>query len=506
MIDFKKRSGLSRLAKYENFTLPSIIFHNKINNENIIEKNWNKVKILNKEIELPSLKELQEIEIEDKILLRDDIVIIPGLITLEKRPKELIRKIFKARKDFGYRRIFYAPFIAKYLNLPILHYLGIDLLDDLRCSSNECSIELFNMEKMVLKAIEKNYFRVFVESIPDPLSKTLLRISDMDYFSTMEIFYPVTGSFLNASHFESLFRPDIQRWIKRITENYEKPYHEIYAFLIPCSATKPYSKSRSHRFFKSIIEQSGKHVHEIIVTSPLGIVPRELEFTYPAKNYDIPVTGYWYEDEKKMLIETMEKFFSKNKYRKILAYLPDDLAFLEPYLKKLNADYVIGNLRDEINVKRILDLLGSLENISINKNIFLADALNSIASFQFNEKFPLENKKIRRKFDEIFVYDDKETYLYFSPLNGNLLLYKKSAEYLMQKNKKIIEIDNFIPKGSIFAAGIINASDDIREGDEVIVHNNGRLIATGTALMSYKDMLEQGRGEAVKVRHTFTSS
>ena len=36
-------------------------------------------------------------------------------------------------------------------------------------------------------------------------------------------------------------------------------------------------------------------LHELIVTSPVGLVPRELENSYPASSYDIPVIGIWYE-------------------------------------------------------------------------------------------------------------------------------------------------------------------------------------------------------------------
>ena len=34
-----------------------------------------------------------------------------------------------------------------------------------------------------------------------------------------------------------------------------------------------------------------------MVTSPLGLVPRDLEEVWPAGHYDIPVTGDWTRDE-----------------------------------------------------------------------------------------------------------------------------------------------------------------------------------------------------------------
>ena len=65
--------------------------------------------------------------------------------------------------------------------------------------------------------------------------------------------------------------------------------------LLPCSARKPYSSSQSHRFFRSAIRD--RSVHQVMVTSPLGLVPRELEEQWPAAHYDVPVTGQWDDDE-----------------------------------------------------------------------------------------------------------------------------------------------------------------------------------------------------------------
>ena len=64
---------------------------------------------------------------------------------------------------------------------------------------------------------------------------------------------------------------------------------------LPCSARKPYRFSKSHRRFREAI--GDRPVLELMVTSPLGIVPRELEDLWPAGHYDVPVTGDWSADE-----------------------------------------------------------------------------------------------------------------------------------------------------------------------------------------------------------------
>ena len=55
--------------------------------------------------------------------------------------------------------------------------------------------------------------------------------------------------------------------------------------------------------------------------------------------------------------------------------------------------------------------------------------------------------------------------------------------------------------GSVFAPGIINADENIRIGDEVIVKNKKQTVAVGVAQMNSEEMIQSSYGEAVKVRH-----
>jgi len=503
MISLISRQGLGRLAVYNGFNLPNILFLDEDNIEGgIIEKTDGVLDILGNKIELPGIEDISKSQLEDKYFVYGDIVVLPGLFTLLKRPERLIEKIINVRLEVDLKRIVYAPFIAEKYLVPVLHYLGIDLLDSHRVRLNSENVEdLWEMEKITRRYMEKGDLRVLVESIPDPLSKTLLRLSDMYYYSLFEKFFPVSGRYLNSSHFESLFRPDIRRWRERIIERYRRPGNERYILLLPCSATKPYSRSPSHRYLRSIVDKSGKHLHEVIVTSPLGLVPRELEFTYPAAHYDIPVTGRWYGEEREFTMEMLKKFLDINKYERIIAFLPEDLNFLDEVLEKWDAIKIFGNLRDENNKNVLLDALNTLENS--NENI--VEKLNSIARFQFGVNFPLNDKKIRKRYDEIIAYEN-DIYIHFSPMHGKILLGRGGAEFIASRGIYTVEIDNFTPKGSVFVSGIIKSTEDIREGDEVVILRGGDVIGTGTATMSHEDMESQEHGEAVKVRKIFNSS
>jgi archaeosine synthase len=63
-----------------------------------------------------------------------------------------------------------------------------------------------------------------------------------------------------------------------------------------------------------------------------------------------------------------------------------------------------------------------------------------------------------------------------------------------------VEIDDFVPRGSVLAPGVVDADDVIRVGDEVVVEGP-RALAVGRAAMSGAEMRASTRGVAVDVRH-----
>ena len=93
----------------------------------------------------------------------------------------------------------------------------------------------------------------------------------------------------------ALVDPLVEDWERFMTQGYEAPekVRDVMIFL-PCSARKPYRLSKSHGQFFRAIASTG--CHEVMMTSPLGLVPRDLEDVWPA-NYDVPVSGDWSSDE-----------------------------------------------------------------------------------------------------------------------------------------------------------------------------------------------------------------
>ncbi len=78
-------------------------------------------------------------------------------------------------------------------------------------------------------------------------------------------------------------------------------------------------------------------------------------------------------------------------------------------------------------------------------------------------------------------------------LDGGAILSKEDAYW--------VEIEDFLPKGNVFAVGVTDAAPEIRPGDEVVVRHGPDVRAVGTARLSSREMVDLRRGEAVHVRH-----
>src|SRR5437899_6771323 len=63
------------------------------------------------------------------------------------------------------------------------------------------------------------------------------------------------------------------------------------------------------------------------------------------------------------------------------------------------------------------------------------------------------------------------------------------------------EIEDFLPKGNIFAVGVVDAAAEIRPGDEVVVRHGNEVRAVGTARLSGRERSEEHTSELQSLRH-----
>ena len=284
-------------------------------------------------------------------------------------PRDLVGAVAGLRERIAPDTALYAPALATPANLALLVYLGMDLLDGIRmmadgllgryhtrdgvwkaidlaelpCRCQHCremsrggvsaqSLVAHNLEKLeeellvVREAVRSESLREYVERqvrvAPDQTAA--LRLVDQEH-SYLERRAPVTRrSKLYANCSESLARIEVSRFAERVIGRYTAPKSDVL-LLLPCSAKKPYSLSRSHRLFAEAVGARRRYLHELILTSPLALVPRELEEAYPAASYDVPVTGRWDREERAWLQSCLEAYLRKNRYNKIVAHLDGEL-------------------------------------------------------------------------------------------------------------------------------------------------------------------------------------
>lgn len=76
-----------------------------------------------------------------------------------------------------------------------------------------------------------------------------------------------------------------------------------------------------------------------------------------------------------------------------------------------------------------------------------------------------------------------------------------SVEGARELGAKRVEIDDFVPEGSVLAPGVVDADDGIRVGDDVLFEGPSA-VGVGRARMYGDEMRRSSRGVAVSVRHS----
>ncbi len=376
------------------------------------------------------------------------------------------------------------------------------VVDDLLAHNTKVALEEL---AGVRQALRSGTLRIMAEAraVYDPWAASVLRILDRDHYTFMEQNTPVLGPRLPTSHPHAMNWPEICRYGDRLVTRYERPEMADILLLLPCSAYKPYSLSRGHRAVHEVVWNSGlaTRVHEVVVTSPMGIVPRELETFYPNMQYDTAVTGDWTEEERRNISSLLALFLSRP-YKHVIIHLPDD------YLSLVGVD-------GERTWQGRIDSSGSLAQ--------LAEALRSIGGarggkkdakerlrqdmqgrllFQFGPagRALAEGVEIRGRYPDQRILANGEQRGMLTKERGLISLTMDGGKLLAQEPAYGVEIEDFKPKGDIFAVGVVDADPVIRRGDDVVVVHKGEVRAVGVANMTPKGMIEGRRGIAVRTR------
>jgi len=479
------------------------------------------------------------------MLPRDaQIYILANSRELFLQPHRFSETLVALRKKIGDTKLIYTPGLGEPSQLALLHYCTVDLTDSfpliwrslnnyfltsdghtdippqIPCSCPACQkstplsfddlllhnyYAAHNEIKHVHNAIQNNTLRELVESRAHPPELfSLLYLLDKEQYPFQEERFPITGHKLWASPLY-LDRPDVKRFRTRVTKRFSQPPSTHILLLLPCSARKPYSQSRSHALFQQAIKNCGNpHViHEVMVTSPLGLVPRELELVYPAGHYDIPVTGYWSQDEQAMLTEAFTSFLQNNHYDTIISHLPLHIHTLYPneFIHTCIDHPTSPESLDKLT-QTLQEAVATYPHVDYSQRV--KENMACVLDYQFGPRVTpdfLKDCTIKGKYPFLKIFHNSTQLGMLVKERGLLSLTLEGAQRLAQSPVYWVEIDDFMPHGSIFATGVRNADLSIRIGDDVIISHKKEVRAVGVAVMNAQEMIQSKRGEAVKVRH-----
>lgn len=457
-------------------------------------------------------------------ILSGELEIIPNGSELIQRPGRLIRVIRDEIWQGEFKKLLYIQGIADPYLIPALVYAGVSFLDDsfIRLESlnntkytqfGRKSVDYYPLEEnlsfardimgLCSESIRSGTLRDLVEKFQvSSKAMELLRVMDHRYHEDMEQVLPSRTGAIHANSIESLVRPDLVRYRSKLINDYVPPPGKV-ALVIPCSARKPYSASKSHKRLISSIAEFRKYLHEIIVTSPVGVVPRDLEEGYPARYYDIPVIGHWYEDEKSMMSSLVSQYFSHNRYGRVIAFLPEDLEFLENYFPS-GSSFIRGEIgnRDDLNSlrERISEEIRMGDDLVPTNRL---QFLTSVASYQFGSWIVPKMKDLKRvtNYDFDLLTQNGKVMLVYNPANGRMTINRNAGTWFIEAKKRLVEIDDFKPTANVYAVGVIAATSDIRPEDEVVLVHDGEVRGVGIAKMPFSAMVNLKKGVAVKVRN-----
>ncbi len=463
-----------------------------------------------------------------------EIAVLDGAFELRRDARAFVRAMVDLRTKVGRSKLIYAPGIADTSNVAVLAYLGVDLFDtslvDHRAAIGQLSLvegamdaskaswvpegsdlqkinrDAMSRELALVRAmISSGRMREFAElrCHSTPWNVAALRIFDDEHYAHQEIDFSVIGPRFYCNAKQSLVRPDVKRFREMVKSRFHRPEHRKILLLIPCSAKKPYYTSKSHQLFRQVLWEvpNSQVVQEMIVTSPLGTVPRELELFYPAAQYDIPVTGHW-DREEEAIVQDMVLSMAAQGYDHVILHLGDEGPIIQEVLDGTitsngspTSNESLGMLKETLK-----ELCSKYDRVDPSLDRWAA--MSSVAGYQFGPggEALLEEAYVLGNYPFMKIMRRKEQLGMLNPERGMISLTVEGAEAILPLIPKVT-MGDFELKGSLFAVGVMEADPSIRAGEEVAIMRGDKIAGVGVAVMGGREMVEMRRGEAVKVRH-----
>ncbi len=546
----------------ENFAKNEILYH-----LNSVKKLLENFPNLNFGLSIKIFEHPQFLDLYSPLIKENKNIKILNLIdffTANTNFRNVLDLIISIKQNFDNNLVLMASgrIIPKYF--PILIYLGIDLIDSsyllyltsenfydtiefllpiykvkyFPCSCVACQTKLKNFQSMkysdeifeylclhnlitaktymnkIKQYLRTEDFRAFVEktSFDDVLIVSILKVLDRQYFDLIKYETPITDSFSTVKCFgpSSYYRPDFHQFRERLIKYFlPEPWTKLI-IIFPCSARKPYSASKSHKKFHSVLRKfpDFPDFQEIILTSPLGAIPRQLENVYPVNSYDISVTGFWDNEEidlaSQMLVELLKKYNTKipiichvsdKGYKEIVLraqkQLSNQFYFTEVYKNLTTSDSlkslenIVNNLKDIFILKENIPKSKYYSKSWVRKLVKIADYQfgSNIGMKIFSKGIRVKKNNVSKNLDIIDI-ENKKLLGKFLVKTGQIELTLIGAEILsaIDKEFNILVFDGDLIKGNtLFRPGIVEFSQNLIPNNYVIILDKSKKSVIGLA-------------------------
>ena len=497
---------------------------------------------------------------ERMLRARPDFIALQNGRTLLAEGEPFVKAVREIRSLAGARPLLWVPRVALPHRLALLAYLGVDLVDTTegllqaansvyldpifgplagapesrrdRCRCPACSatppgsladhtLQLFSEElDRVRSAIRDGRLRDLVEArlAAEPLNSEILRYADRLLSESLEERAPVASPrrrtyVLDEAH----RRPEVRRFHDRVLTRYRPPLSKKVLLLVPCSRTKPYRNSPSHRRFARALEGLAhrERVHVVSVSSPLGLVPKELEDVYPARHYDIPVTGDWSAVERSVVQRSLDHLLRSGSYEHLVVHLnTEEYAFLADGLSGQPSTVWTmerGSATSPDAIHRLREAVGGAVKDAISVPggplAVVREELAAVASFQFGSHaaellFAPPIRLAGRPWFQRLVDGNRTDLATWRDERGLFQLTMAGGVRVIPAHTLEVEISAEVNLlGDLFVPGVRQADVQIRVGDACLVTRERELVAVGEAALPGRLMTELSSGLAVRIRH-----
>ncbi len=472
---------------------------------------------------------VHDVELND-LKLSPEIVVLMDAVQIAGHPGRFVQAIRILRERFP-GALLWAPGIGGPDNIAVLAWFGVDLFDLARSQqaasrdillsrdgprnidsttgeSSAMSAQCAEWQAAIAatrSAIRDGTLRELAEkqSLNSPRLVEHLRRHDAMLSDTPPLSLHVDSNQRFRCHSPvSREDPIVTDWIKRIETDYmpSESQREVL-ILLPCSAKKPYSNSQSHRFFRSAIQN--RSPHQVIVTSPLGIVPRELEEQWPAAHYDIPVTGDWDSDELLTIRRMVKNLVERVGYKRVINHsgidfdLPVETINTRPEGVGASSKAACNVLRDAVE-----DAVKDFDLPILREKEWLMHKFSALSNWQFGSNTWLEKLRVGGKPPRWLLLKGNQQMAQWHPTTGRFSFTKAMLPKLREKRTlREVEINGKEPwKGDIFHGMVHSAPQDLRLGEEVLVIRDEKLLGSARCTAAGWEW-QGGVGRLAKSQH-----